>query len=66
MTSFSEFSGKKRLPMNGEIVIKIAFSVHVLETAGAKYQFFCPLVHRFLIDDIISYNNPTRNLFFLF
>ena len=24
------------------------------------------LVHRFLIDDIISYNNPTRNLFFLF
>ncbi len=24
------------------------------------------LVHRFLIVDIISYNNPTRNLFFFF
>jgi hypothetical protein len=32
----------------------------------AKTFNFDYLVHRFLIDDIISYNNPTRNLFFLF
>jgi hypothetical protein len=32
--------GKKRLPMNGEIGKKIVSSVHVLETAGAKYQIF--------------------------
>jgi hypothetical protein len=44
-------------------MVTVDLSKHI---PGAPLICLSLLVHRFLIDDIISYNNPTRNLFFLF
>jgi hypothetical protein len=42
------------------------FEFTLSHSGSPENSFNQTLVHRFLIDDIISYNNPTRNLFFFF
>ena len=59
-------SAEPILKEDGHIYRVICTYHDITERKKAEDKLKEILVHRFLINDIISYNNPTRNLFFFF